>query len=574
MKRGRIEFIEFIRKNVLYIFISLLGSAVISMMSLYMAFRTGAYILPCLFCAAVSVIFSYVSISKRDVYAGVLIHSALLSGAMLSAVLATVVPEVIVEKTAVIPKLPEYFPSSEIYGLSDYFAKKKQFADSFLSKEANKVEGATVSELIYPCILVLLAVLLLTLLFTWIKREAYVRRKECDFPEGLAASMIITGTGKKQTVAKKAVIGALAGAGVTAVREIALKIFSDNGKQALSDYAASPLFAGLGYIAGFKRSFMMLAGAVFSYVASLPFVFKMQGESAVSADFARFEIGVGLMIGAGIGTMLDMFISRLETRERRRLEGYAEPRKSAFASTMAKNAFFSVLFILVYLCLCVAGISPVYGLLLVALGYVACHAGASVKGESGVMTASVPVSVGALAIMTLDVVFDLNTTQMFISVLFVSAAMAAAGSFTDSYKVGMRLGVSPKSQLVMHIIGGFAGAGAALISFFVLASADIQLVQNAVSVRELFLNGIDLSAVWLPAALSAALVLLKLPAASFAVGAFLPPFYSLSFFGGGFVRFINIRRKRKTDFNIAMGLGAGESIALCVIALISWILGV
>ncbi len=574
MKRGRIEFIEFIRKNVLYIFISLLGSAVISTVSLYMAFRTGAYILPCLFCAALSVIFSYVTASKRDVYAGVLIHSALLSGAMLSAVLATVVPEVIVEKTAIIPKVPKYFLSPEIYGFGDYFAKKKQFADSFLSAEESKVDGASLSELIYPCVFVLLAVLLLTLMFTWIKRDAYVRRKECDFPEGLAASMIITGTGKKQTVAKKAAVGALAGAGITAVREITLKIFSDNGKQVLSDYAVSPLFAGLGYIAGFKRSFMMLAGAVFSYVASLPFVFKTQGDLAVSADFARFEIGVGLMIGAGIGTMLDMFISRLETRERRRLDGYTEPKKTAFANTVARNALLSVLFILVYLCLYIAGVPSVYGLLLVALGYIACHAGASVKGESGVMTAAVPVSVGALAIMTLDVVFNLNATQMFISVLFVSAAMAAAGSFTDSYKVGMRLGVSPKSQLAMHIMGGFVGAGTALIAFFILASSDTGLVQNAVSVRILFANGIDLSAVWLPAALSAALVLLKLPAASFAAGAFLPPFYSLSFFGGGLVRFINIRRKRKTDFNIAMGLGAGESIALCIIALITWILGV
>ena len=87
-------------------------------------------------------------------------------------------------------------------------------------------------------------------------------------------------------------------------------------------------------------------------------------------------------------------------------------------------------------------------------------------------------------------------------------------------------------------------------------------------------SGIGLLTVWLPAALSAALVLLKLPAASFAVGAFLPPLYSVSFFFGGLVRFINIRRNKKTDFNIAMGLGAGESVALCVIALISWIFGV
>ncbi len=573
MKRGRIELIEFIRKNVLYIFIGILGSAIISMMSLYMAFRTGAYILPCLFSAVISVLFSYAIASKRDVSVCVLIHSALASGAMLSAVLAAIIPELIVEKTATVPKAPNYYLSPNIYGFGDYFAKKKKFADSLSGAVSDKVEGATLSEIVLPCVLVLLAVLVLALCFTWIKRDAYVRRKECDFPEGLAASMIIAGTGHKQTLTKKALFGSFVGAGVTLVREIALRLFTKSGRD-LSDFSVSPLLAGLGYIAGFKRSLMVFAGAVFSYVASLPFMLKEESSAVIGADFARFEIGVGLMIGAGVGTMLDMFISRLETKERRRINGYTVAEKISVASLIAKNDAASFMFILVYLFLCMAGIPAVYGLLLVAMGYVACHAGASVKGESGVMTVSVPTSVGTLAIMTLDVIFGLDIKQMFISVLFVAAVSAMAGSLTDSYKVGMRLGISPKVQLAMHIAGGIAGAFASLLCFFILLNSDTQFVQSAVCVRDLFASGIDLKAVWLPAAFSAGLVLLKLPAASFAVGAFLPPFYSLSFFAGGLIRFINIRRKRKTDFNVAMGLGAGESVTLCLIALISWIFGV
>ncbi len=565
MKRGRIEFIEFIRKNVLYILIGILGSAVISMMSLYMIFRTGAYILPCLFCAALSVLFSYAVASKRNVRAGVLMHSALLSGSMLSATLAAVMPEVIVEKTVLVTKVPSYYLSESIYGFGDYFAKKKQFADSFLGESESKVEGVSLGELFLPLVAMLAAVLVLTLCFTWIKRDAYVRRKECDFPEGLAASMIITGTGQKQTVTQKTVFGAFAGAGVTAIREIALRLV---GEGKAGNFAVSPLLCGLGYIAGFKRSVMMLAGAVFSYLCAIVFT------KETPAEFARFEMGVGLMIGAGIGTMLDMFIARLEAKERRRLDGYTAVQKSSLGSVLARNAVPSVLCVLVYLLLCAAGIPAIYGILLVCFGYVACHAGASVKGESGVMTVSVPVAVGTLAVMTLDALFGLDVRQMFLSVLFVAAATAVSGSLTDSYKVGMRLGIKPRGQLAMHIVGLCVGAAAALISFFVLIGSGVQPTHNAVSVRELFANGIQLRTVWLPAAVSAALVLLKLPAASFAVGAFLTPFYSLSFFAGGLVRFINVRRKRKTDFNIAMGLGAGESVALCIIALISWIIGV
>ncbi len=574
MKRGRIDFIKFIRKNVLYIFIGILGSAIISMTSLYMALRTGAYVLPCLFSAAVSVLFSYAIAAKRDISVCVMIHSALVSGSMLSAVLATVLPELIVEKTVSAPKVPTYFPSAEIYGFDDFFAKKKQFADSFKQATQDKVEGSTLSELTVPCIFVLLAVLLLAFCFTWIKRDAYVRRKECDFPEGLAASMIISGTGPKQTVSRKAVYGAFTGAGFTAAREIALRAFSSVGNKSFLKFTASPLFAGLGYIAGFKRSLMMLAGAVFSYVATLPFMFDKENSLFGGADFARFEIGVGLLIGAGIGTMLDMFISRLEARERRIIDGYTDVVKTSFAKSVANNLTVVALLILVYLFLSLAGIPTVYGLLLVAMGYIACHVGASVKGESGVMTVSVPASIGALAIMTLDTVFGLDVKQMFISVLFVAAVCAMAGSLTDSYKVGMRLAISPKSQLAMHIIGGVVGAASALLGFFILANSDMEIAQNAVTLRGIFAYGIDLKAIWLPAALSAALVLLKLPAASFAIGAFLRPFYSLSFFFGGLVRFINIRRKNKTDFNIAMGLGVGESVALCLIAIISWIFGV
>lgn len=571
MKRGRIELIEFLRKNVLYIVIGILGSAIISMMSLYMAFRTGAYILPCLFSAAVSVLFSYALASKRDVSVCVLIHSSLVSGSMLSAVLAVVIPELIVAKTAVIPELPAYSLSPNIYGFEDYFLKKKEFADALAGQSADKIEGASLSEIIMPCVFTLIAVLALALMFTWIKRDAYVRRKECDFPEALAASMIISGTGHKQTFTKKALFGAFAGAGVTCAREIALRLFMRKDKD-ISDFSLSPLLAGLGYIAGFKRSFMVFAGAVFSYFAALPFALNAENAFA-SADFARFEIGVGLMIGAGIGTMLDMFISRLEIKEKMRIDGYTAVQKTSFASLVAKNAAVSALFVSVYLFLCLAGIPALYGLLLVAMGYIACHAGASVKGESGIMTASVPASVGTLAIMTLDVFFGIDIRQMFISVLFVAAVSAMAGSLTDSYKVGMRLGISPKIQLAMHITGGIVGAAASLLCFFILVNSNTELAQNVFSVRALFANGIDLKAVWLPAAFSAGLVLLKLPAASFAAGAFLPPFYSLSFFAGGLVRFINIRRKRKTDFNVAMGLGTGESIALCIIAFISWILG-
>ena len=568
MKRGRIELIEFLRKNVLYIFIGFLGSAIISMTSLYMVLRTGAYILPCLFCAALSVLFSYAIASKRDVTAAVLMHSALLSGAMLSAVLAAVIPELIVEKVAKIPEMPTYYPSPQIYGFGDYFAKKKQFAEGLLSSSQSEIEGAALPELVWPCVLAFAAVIILALCFTWIKRDAYVRRKECDFPEGLAASMIITGTGRKQTVTKKAVLGAFCGAGITATREIAVRLFSKSGRNV--DLSVSPLFAGLGYIAGFKRSLMVLAGAVFSYISA----FAFSPGVASSTSFIRFEIGVGLMIGAGVGTMLDMFITRLEVKEKRRIDGLPVEKRPPFGRMIAANVVPALLFLTVYLCLCFAGIPAVYGLGLVAMGYVACHAGASVKGESGIMTASVPASLGALAIMTLDVLFKLDITQMFISVLFVAAVTAVSGSLTDSYKVGMRLGISPRAQLAMHVVGLVSGATAALLAFFVLAGSDLQIFKSAVSIRELLSSGIGLLTVWLPAALSAALVLLKLPAASFAVGAFLPPLYSVSFFFGGLVRFINIRRNKKTDFNIAMGLGAGESVALCVIALISWIFGV
>lgn len=578
MKRGRIDFIKFIRENVLLILMGAIGSSLLSMVSLYAGLRTGNYILPALFSASISVLLAYFVSYKKDAGFAVLMQSAIASSAIVSCVVATVIPEIIVEKASAEIKAPSYFLSPNIYGFENYFSGKKQYSDALKSEMSQSIEGMSLSEMAFPLCFILIAVLLLASVFCRYKREDYVRRKECDFPQALAASMIITGTGKKQTVSKKALIGAAIGSVITAIRVIISKIPSALGARFMSTergFIVSPLATGLGYIAGFKRSAMMLIGAVFSYLAAIPFMMKMRIASDFQgAESIRFQIGIGLVIGAGIGTLLDMFVGRVEERERRRIDDEIELSRAPLKRSIKNTTILFAVFLVVYIALRIAGISSLLSLVCVVIGYISCHAAISIKGESGVTSITVSVAIAAMGVMTVGSIFEFEANQMFLALFFIAAASAMASALMDSYKIGMRLGISHENQFYMQMVGGAAGLASCVICFMIVMKSDITIVQSAMPVSELFAGGVNLFTLWLSAAISAALVLLKLPAASFAIGAFLPFSYSVCFFLGGLTRFINIRRKKKTDFNVAMGLGAGESIMLCVISIITWIFGV
>lgn len=584
MHRKSIGFIEFIKKNILIILLGFFCSALISAVAVYAGLSLGSFVLPCIFSCAASVALSLLFKFKTNDYTRLdLLRSAMISGTSSAAVLSAVMPALISASGEVYGEIPKatYSLSEEISGFDTYFVNKKIYISEVAANGSNAEAAISLHDVALPVVLICICAFIAAVAFSFFRRKAYVSKREYDFPEAVVGETVMTADKKG---VRRMLIGGAVGAVITLARELISTVPFSLEFKGLREktnigvgFALSPLIGGLGYIAGFKRSLAMMIGAIAAHIAAVPIIVSTGiAENYEKASSLRMQIGLGLLVGAGLGTLLDLMLKKLEERERIVINDQTEqlPNEPAVTKLLricSKLAIFVVIYLLLY----VGGLSAPFSLFITAFGYIACHAASALKGETGITGSYIIIGISATLVVTCGLIFKLSTLDMFLATLFIGAACAFSGELTQSYKMGHFFATTHYEQLTMHIIGAIGSTAATLICFFAVAeSGDISVNPAATLAKEFFANGMNLSVVWLSAAISAALVLLRLPAVSVSLGVLMPFSYTACFFVGGLVRLIQTRAFSKKDFASASGLAAGECTAIVLIALVAMLIGV
>ncbi len=593
MLSNKEKLIGFLRRNVLTVVFGVIGAALLSASAVYAGLKHGNFIVPCLMACALSAVLSIAVSDKLKSETVTLMQSSMVSSAVIAALISAVMPALMSGSSATVYNEPAGFVPSGLSGFDVYFANKKHYIES-LSGVKSTYESAEISAVAVPLVLVCVAVLAVSLTVSWACRNNYIARSSSPFPESSASAYVAKAfaseDGKKLT--RRFFICAAVAALISAIRDIFPSIpFSAEAKGksgASAGYAFSPLLAGVGYIAGFRRSVFMLAGAFLSHLVAAPLLFATKAaDSAEAAQSLCMQASAGMLLGVGIGTVLDILLSKMEEKERRILNDETAyevrvPIQTRILTLCVKMSAFVV----AYLLLLVAGIPALFAAVVVIAVYFACHALIAARSETGITAGISSAAIGAAVVLALDAIFDLTLTELFLSVFFIAACAALSGELTNSYKTGYLTEASPKHQFVVHFFGATVGAAVSLICFFGLMRSGVNS-SSAVStgLRAYLESGANAGVILLSAAIGAALVLMKIPAASLALGAVLPLSYSACFATGGIVRLIHdIGEKKKNGGKIktklpacldgAAGLIVGESAASVLVAAISWIIGV
>ena len=318
-------------------------------------------------------------------------------------------------------------------------------------------------------------------------------------------------------------------------------------------------------------------GAVFSYLLIVPFAPALKILPSVSAATSfKNAAGIGLMVGTGIGILISYLNSQIRRFSLRRKEQAATGIRKAGRN---ERVWTLLVFGLAYLLSILCGLAPWPAVLLMLGVWAASAMAATITGQTGINPMEI---FGIIVLLAIRFLIPVDATAAFFIAAVVAVTCGYSGDLLNDYKAGHMLGTNPVAQLILHIVGGIAGAVVASLAMFAIigqfggVGADHGLPAGQAFAVSQMVKGIEYPWVFgIAALLGVFLYLLRVPVMTLGIGMYLPFAISAVVFLGGVLRFVTdklpgkkttLQRQEKGNI-IASGFLGGEGITGVAIAI-------
>ena len=512
------------------IVIAALGSAIISISSIYVALRMGALPWPTIFVAIVSmaVLKALKNTNLKEINVA---HTGMSAGALVAGGIAFTIPG--------------------IWMISE------NVQVNFLYVFLTSLIGA------------LIGVFMVVLI-----REFFIEKSNLPYPVGVAtAQTLIAGDegGKKS----KIVFSSLTLSAIfTFLRDGFSKIPQAIMIKGLENYGIglfmSPMAFGIGYIIGIFYMGIWFVGSVIGNIL-IPVFFSTSLGGIDKAVIFKNNLGIGLIIGGGIALLIKDIIPKL--------------------GTIFKNAFqkLNVSYkILAVVLVAILGIE-IYFLKLGIVASILTLVGASVSvvmaaytdGATGI----VPMEIfGIIILLFIKLVVGAKTLSylpLFAVACIVAVASGVAGDNLQDFKTGSIIGTNPNAQVVSELVGAIVGAVFGSLALFILHAAYGKMGPNtflvapqAYAVSQMIQGLSDPRSFTFGLLTGFVLYFFKVPSMILGIGIYLPFIISLTAFLGSSLRVIVDKFFPKQSENLTLvssGLLGGEGFGGTIVAIVKFI---
>lgn len=526
------------------ILLTILGSILITVSSLYIALKMSALPWPTIFVAVLSMTLLKASgrISKRatSIHEMNITQTGMSGGAMVAGGIAFTVPALFIAGV--------YEP---------YDAAAMDLGTWLMPK-------------FWPIFFVSLGGVIIGTVLCWIYRPRNVEDLELPYPIGAAAADTLEAGDEGGFKAFLLIISLAFSALFAVIRDVwgwIQTIYSSSIAFFPVSIYMSPLAIATGYIIGFAPACYWFVGALVGLIM----------QQAGAADVIM-TAAVGLMVGAGVGIMINFFKTTFEeNKKRREAEKSGKPvfrkNRSGLLLLIAGAAAFVITV--------VAGLSPLVSILAM-IGVIFATAMSSViTGQTGINPMEI---FGIIILLAIRLFVTVSHEHAIYIACLVAVACGYAGDAMNDYKTGYMLKTNPKSQFVTQLIGGFTGVLVGVPAFFLVIAqyggvgAEVGLPAAQAHSVAAMVSGIGDPLIF-SAALIAGMILylLKIPSMIIGIGMILGLGMSTSIFIGGLIALVMSGFKSKkldTGGNIiAAGLLGGEGITSTIIAIITMFQG-
>ena len=521
------------------IVIAAVGSAVISLSSMYVALRMGALPWPTIFVAIVSlaILKAFKNSNLNEVNVA---HTGMSAGAMVAGGIAFTIPGIwMIDKNASV-----------------------NFFYVFIVALIGTALGV-------------IAVALL--------REYFIEKSNLPYPVGVAtAQTLVAGDegGKKS----KIVFSSLGISAIfTVLRDGFAKIPQAILIKGLESYGIgffmSPMALGVGYIIGIINMGVWFLGSVvgnffiLKYYTSYLISYKaMEFEKALErATYFKRDLSFGIIIGGGIALLIKDIIPKLKPIISNALKKLTFSYKT-IVITLAVILVVEIAFL---------KLSVLASILTIVGALVTIIMAAYVDGATGV----VPMEIfGIIVLLFVKIVsFGVNFTYLalFAIAAIVAVATGITGDNLQDFKAGSILKTNPNAQIVSEAVGGIVGCIFGTLGLFVLHSAYGVMGPNtfmpatqASMVAQLIKGFSEPRAFFFGLIIGLFLYFLKVPSIILGIGIYLPFPLAGTAIIGSLIRVIvdKFHPKSSEDLTlVSSGLLGGEGFAGMVIAIIRFI---
>jgi len=442
-------------------------------------------------------------------------------------------------------------------------------------------ESFDVMSLLIKIFNVALAGLILGLVLTWRWRPMLLEREKLPFPIGIAAAETIKAGdagGKKAWLMS----GSLSLAAVfTLIRDWFGRIpqmINFTGLAPLNIFAGImlwPMAPAIGYMIGLLYTVVLIVGAVLAFFIIIPLGVKFGIFPDVpAAEAFKNTLGLGLMVGSGLGVLLQFLIKRI--KEGRKKVPLLELAKNKAGARSGQRLVTMLMLVALAGCLgagmnVAAAVITLGGVVLMTL--MACL----ITGQTGIDPMEI---FGIIVMMAVTFIVKPGVETSLMVAAVVAVASGFAGDTMFDYKAGHILGTDPKAQLIAQGVGGAVGVLVSTLTIFVVISqfgpvfGESLPAPQAAMVFSMVNQSFDPAVFWSGAVLGIILVLLKVPSTTLGIGMYLPFSFSFSIFIGGIISGLVKRFWPKQADNglvIASGVFGGESLTGVLIAFLSFI---
>ena len=518
----------------------IIGSAVITTSSMYVALKMGALPWPTIFVAVASMgilkLMGNTNINEINVT-----HTAMSAGAMVAGGVAFTIPGIyMLDKTAIVSN--------------------------------------------FELICVTLGGVVMGLIFTALIRKYFIVSEALPYPMGIAASeTLIAG----DEGGKKAIL-----LGVTMVVVaifVALRdwwklfpgaIFNQTllAKGIPFGMWLAPMAIAIGYIIGPLFTGVWFLGALIGFfgIDMAGVSFGMFADTS-AADAFRQSLGIGVMVGTGIGILIKGILPKAK-------EIYGP----MFSKDIAKDGIISfrwapVVFVLIAFAFTFILHMGILASIITILGvWVTTSMSAQIVGQTGINPMEI---FGIIVLLVAKFATSIGQLEAFFVAGVVAVACGLTGDILNDFKAGHILKSDPKAQWFAEGIGGVVGAFVSVIVLVFMFKAygamgpDTALPAPQAAAVAAMVGGIpDMTGFTIGLILGAILYIVNVPVMTLGIGIYLPMFISITVAVGGLIRLIVNKfapdfAKKDTGTIIAAGLLGGEGITGVVIAIIMVFMG-
>lgn len=318
---------------------------------------------------------------------------------------------------------------------------------------------------LWPVLLVSLIGVVLGTVLCWYYRKRNIEELKLAYPIGAAAAETLEAGdegGKKAAV----LFGALSISAIFTFLRDKLAFIPQAVDGKISNlpmqFYASPMAVAIGYIIGFPGAAYWTLGALLSHWGLRHFGLLL-GTFSDEAQAGSFILtaAVGLMVGSGIGILIQFVRSQLESKAKTvtttsDLKQSVTSRNGLYVLVAAALSFvFSIL----------VGLSPLVSLLLIMGVVFATMMSSVITGQTGINPMEV---FGIIVLLAIRLLVQVDDTLAFMIAAVVAVACGYAGDAMNDYKTGAILGTDPRAQFVTQMIGGLAGVAAAVFALFAI----------------------------------------------------------------------------------------------------------